>query len=414
MRVLEREKTVEQQVNLLRLLREHGRQTRRQLAHHSGYSLSLVRQLTQDLADSGYITAQGIAPFDGAGRPSQLWSITPESCYAVGLDVGGTTTRLTVLDAVGQVVFSQSTPTLQASSSLALLDNLARLVADALESLGSRRAQVRGLGVAFSAFVDFRRGQSLQAPNIAHAEALPLQEHLAAALGLPVLVDDSSRTMAIAEMRYGAARQSEAFLCVNVGAGIGSGIVIGGQLYRGPHGLAGEIGHIPLLLNGPRCRCGGSGCLETLASGSAIAARARYLLEHRTVSRMSELCDNDPAKVTTRIVTTAAQQGDELALSLLEEAGTWLGMGIATAVNLYSPDLVVLTGGVMRRNTLLLSIVQRQVDRYSLTQLPRPFPVVLTELDEMQGALGAATLILDMEYETGFAQRLAQMSAASP
>ena len=409
MRVIDRENTVEQQASILRLLRKHGPQTRRQLSHISRHSLSLIRQLTQELADQEYITPSGVAPFDSAGRPSQLWTIAPESCYAAGLDVGGTTTRLVILDALGQVVFSHTTPTIHATSGMDLLTHLTHIVQTALQSLDGKRALLRGLGVAFSAFVDFRHGQSLQAPNIAHAESLPIQDHLEAALGLPVLVDDSSRAMAIAEMHYGSARQSETFLCVNVGTGIGSGIVIDGQLYRGPRGLAGEIGHIPLLLNGTRCRCGGNGCLETLASGGAIASRARYLLEHRTYSRLSEMCQNDPAKVTTQMVTNAALEGDSMALNLLDEAGTWLGLGIATAVNLISPDMVVLTGGVMRRNTLLLSIVQRELNRYILKQLPRPFPVVLTKLDEMQGALGAATLILDTEYESGFMERLMQV-----
>ncbi len=412
MRVTDRENTVEQQVSLLRLLRKHGPQTVRQLSDKSGHSLSLIRQLTQELADNNHISPYGIAPLNGAGRPSQLWSITPENCYAIGLDVGGTTTRLVVLDAVGKVVFSRTTPTIHPTSSMALLNHLTQTVQTALQALDSGRVSVRGLGVAFSAFVDFQHGQSLQAPNIAYAESLPIQDHLVAALGLPVLVDDSSRTMAVAEMRYGAARHSESFLCINVGAGIGSGIMIGGQLYRGPWGLAGEIGHIPLLLNGTRCRCGGTGCLETLASGSAIAARARYLLEHRTYSRLSELCGGDPTKITTQMVTNAALEGDDLALSLLDEAGTWLGLAIATAVNLMSPDLVVLTGGVMRGNTLLLSIIQRELNHYTLTQLPRPFPLVLTELDEMQGALGAATLILDTEYEHGFMQRLMQVGTS--
>ncbi len=406
MRVIDRENTVDQQVAILRLLRRNGSQTRRQLSDTSGHSLSLIRQLTHDLADHGYISSHGIAPLDGAGRPSLLWSIVPESCYAVGLDVGGITTRLVVLDALGHVVLSQKTPTVQATSASALLDHLVDSIGLVFQKLGGQRQQLRGLGVAFSAFVDFRHGQSLQAPNIAYAESLPIQEHLEHAVGLPVLVDDSSRAMAIAEMHYGVARNSDTFLCVNVGAGIGSGVVIARTLYRGTRGLAGEIGHIPLLLNGPRCRCGGSGCLETLASGSAIANRARYLLEHRSYSRLSELCQNDPAKITAKLITTAALEGDSMALSLLEEAGVWLGMGIATAVNLYSPDMVVLTGGVMRQNNLLLSIVQREVDRHVLKQLPRPFPIVLTELDEMQGALGAATLILDTEYAQGFGERL--------
>lgn len=407
MRTADPENTIGQQVEMLRLLRTFGAQTRSELSQRSGYSISLVRQLTQRLFEHGLIREDGVTAQRTPGRPSQQWGLAPDACTAIGLDVGGNNTRLVVLDALGRVTHSRSAPTLQAESGTALLAYLAQFVRDELARLGLAPDAAAGLGIAYSGIMDSKRGTALEAPNIAASYQLPLQAALEAALQLPVQVDDSSRTMALAEMRYGAARGSSNFLCVNVGAGIGMGIISDGQLQRGT-GLAGELGHIPLQLHGERCRCGSRGCLETLASGSAIARQAQRRLAAGAASRLHDDCHGQPEQVSARMVTAAALSGDPLALELLREAGTWLGLGIATVFNLFAPEQVVITGGVMRRNHLLLGIVQEVAERYALPQFPRPLPIVLTALDESVAALGAATLILDAAFAGGFAARLSQ------
>ena len=411
MRVADPENSIGQQVELLRLLREHGAQTRSELSQRSGYSVSLVRQLTQRLQEHGLMREEGLAAQRTPGRPSQQWGLAPGACRAVGLDVGGNNTRLVVLDALGQVTHSASAATLQAESGDALLRFLAQFAREELTKSGLEPDTVAGLGIAFSGIMDAKRGTSLDAPNIAASHQLPLQTALEAALGVPVLVDDSSRTMALAEMRYGAGKGSSDFLCVNVGAGIGMGIISNGQLQRGT-GLAGELGHIPMQIHGERCRCGSQGCLETLASGSAIAAKARRMLEQGVASQLHEDCQYQPEQVSARLVTEAARSGDRLALDLLHDAGTWLGLGIETVMNLFAPEKVVLTGGVMRRNALLLQTVREVAERYALPQHPRPLPILLTPLDELAAALGAATLILDEAFESGFMERLSRADAS--
>ena len=405
MRVADPENTIEQQVELLRLLREHGAQTRRALSLHSGYSISQVRQLMQSLFQQNLIVEDSIEAQNAPGRPSHRWALSPEACYAVGLDVGGIYTRLVVLDTIGRVIYKQQIDTLQAATGSDLLVYLATFVRDQLALCGVRQEAISGMGVAFSGIMDFQRGTSIDAPNIAASHHLPLQAYLQKALGLPVIVDDSSRTMALAEKRYGAAQGSDNFLCVNVGAGIGMGIILNGQLHRGT-GLAGEIGHIPMQIDGESCHCGGQGCLETLASGRAIAAHARRKLEQGLPSILRDLSHDDPANISARLVTEAARAGDQLALDLLREAGTWLGLGVATVINLFAPERVVLTGGVMRRNDLLLAVVQEVAEYYTLPQFSRPLPIVLTRLDEQVAALGAATLILDSMFATGFREEL--------
>lgn len=407
MRVANPDNTVEQQLHILRLLRKHGAQTRRQLSEQTGYSVSLVRQLTQGLVEHGLMVEGGLTKINTPGRPSQVWSLAPDASCAVGLDVGGIHTRIVVLNTLGEVLHRQIIPTEPASSPSDMLTKLVLLVEATLNALGKQAERVRGVGVAFSGFIN-RRGDSLAAPNIAaiETEILPLQTHLAKALNLPVIVEDSSRTMALAEMRYGAARGYDNFIGVNIGAGIGTGIVIDGNLYVGELGLAGELGHIPVMPTGDRCRCGKLGCLETVASGNALAQRAGSRLNAGVQSQLRDLCDNDPSRLTAAMVTQAALAGDQIAQEILADAGMWVGMALGTLVNLFSPKLVVLTGGVMRGNTLLFGIIRQAAYQHMLTQIRADVSLVLTELDEQVGALGAATLILDAEFEQGFAERL--------
>jgi len=409
MRVADPENTITQQIELLRLLRE-GPRTRRNLSDSSGYSISLVRQHMQVLEANGLVVDDGKMTSDTRGRPSTRWSVDPDACLAVGLDVGGISMRIVAVDARGETLYRSTAPTPIAPTGDDLLRTLGVFVLSAFNALGTRRAFIRGLGISFSGFVDAQLGLSLDAANIVAAQQLPLQTYFHETIGVPIIVEDSSRAMAIAQMRYGAARGLQNFITINVGAGIGTGVVINGYLYRGDGGLAGELGHIPMLPDGAVCRCGSQGCLETLSSGSAIAARAQFQLEQSTPSLLHNLCHRRPETVTTLMVTNAARVGDKLAVEVLTEAGDWLGMATATAINLYSPRIVVFTGGVMRSNDLFLNIVEDAARRYILRQLPQPFPMVLSTLDDYEAALGAATLVIDHEFGQGFAQRLAAQS----
>mgnify|MGYP000708999048 CR=1 FL=1 len=402
------ESTINQQVEILRLLRKYGALTRRQLSERTGYSISLVRQLTEALAEQALITSSGSHTAEPRGRPSQLWSLKPDACITLGLDVSTHLVQAVALNARGDLMLHQKMPTPQAETPEAFLRALADFINGAKQELKLKTKAVCGLGVAYGGFVDFKRGLSLDAIHIAHSYELPLQRRLSALTGLPVIVDDRSRAMALAEARYGAAHGYNDCICVNVSVGIGTGIILDGQLFRGPLGLAGELGHIPVLPGGRPCRCGGRGCLETLASSTVLEGYGRDLITQGTPTLLHDLCEGIPERVTVQLIQQAAEAGDPAAISLFEYASQWLGTALATLANLFSIDLIVLTGSVMRGNPLLLEMVREQARSQFVPHIRDRVQIMLTELADSAPALGAATFVIDTEFDQGFAERLKQ------
>jgi N-acetylglucosamine repressor len=407
MRIPDPETTLNQQLDILRLLRTHGALTRRQLAEQMGCSVSLVRQLTEALVDHALIVPHGSHAAELRGRPSQLWSLAPDACIALGLDVSSHTTQVVALNAGGDLLLRRAMPTPHSDTPEAFLSALAAFVAAALRELGAQSEAVRGLGVAYGGFVDFKRGLSLDAIHIAHSFELPLQRRLSTLTGgLPVIVDDRARAMALAEARYGAARDHSDCICVSVSVGVGTGIILDGQLFRGPLGLAGELGHIPVLHGGRPCRCGGRGCLETLVSSAVIEAHGRDLIVQGVPTLLRDLCEGVPAQLTIEMIKRAAEADDAPARALLEYASQWLGAAVATLVNLFSVEMVVLTGSVMRGSPMLLDMVRQQARPQLIPHLRDRVQIVLTELADSAPALGAATFVIDAEFEQGLVERL--------
>lgn len=268
------------------------------------------------------------------------------------------------------------------------------ILALAKEVLGGKRPAA--VGVSFGGPV--REGVVLLSHHVPDWEDFPLAEWLREHFGAPVAVENDANAAALGEWRYGAGRGTRYFLYVTVSTGVGGGIVIGGELYRGADGLAGEIGHMVVDPDGPRCTCGRRGCLEAFAAGPAIARRARELLasHHRSGEGriILELVGGDPSRITAREVAAAAARGDPLAAEILREAGEALGFGLAQAITLLNPERVALGGGVVKAGEPFLAHVRKAAEMWA-------FPgarveIALAELGDDAPLWGAAALAQDL------------------
>ena len=268
------------------------------------------------------------------------------------------------------------------------------ILALAREVLGGKRPAA--VGVSFGGPV--REGVVLLSHHVPDWEDFPLAEWLREHFGAPAAVENDANAAALGEWRYGAGRGTRYFLYVTVSTGVGGGIVIGGRLYRGADGLAGEIGHMVVDPGGPRCTCGRRGCLEAFSAGPAIARRARELLasHHRSGEGriILELVGGDPSRITAREVAMAAARGDPLAAEILREAGEALGFGLAQAIALLNPERVALGGGVVKAGEPFLAHVRKAANAWA-------FPgarveIALAELGDDAPLWGAAALAQDL------------------
>ncbi len=288
---------------------------------------------------------------------------------AVGIDVGGTKIAAGVVDQHGHVLASRRTATPSDSS-----DELVEAVVGLVESLRTDHA-VEAVGLSVAAFVDRDRARVVTAPNLAWRD-VPLRDLVSSRTGLPAVVENDGNAAAWGERTFGAGRGVDDLLLVAVGTGVGGGIVLGGELRRGGHGMAAEIGHVTLVTDGRPCGCGRRGCLEQYASGSALVAAA-------------------PPDTDGPMLAEQAQSGDAGAVRLFEELGTHLGVGLASLVAVLDPEVIVLGGGVAEVGDLLLTPVRTAL----LAELPggpeRPAPrLVPALLGNTAGLVGAAHLAL--------------------
>lgn len=312
----------------------------------------------------------------------------------VGVDIGGTKIAASAVDASGTVLAAARRETPAQDPEL-----ICRAVADVVAELRTQVSAEHGedvaaVGVACAGFIDSGGQNVVFAPNLAWRDE-PLKPRLEEATGLPVVLENDANAAAWGEYRFGAGRGVEDMVLVTLGTGVGGGIVMDGQLVRGFHGMAAEVGHMRLVPDGYRCGCGNKGCWEVYASGTALEREARELVAGGSphAGALSERCGGETSRLTGEMVTRAAQSGDPAAVELLEDVGRWTGEGLASLVAVLDPAMLVIGGGVSTAGELVLVPARAAFSR-SLTGRGHRTPpsLVLAWLGNRAGMIGAADL----------------------
>ena len=319
-------------------------------------------------------------------RRSASWPVPP--ALSIGIDIGGTKVAAGVVDEQGVVLERLQEPT-PSHSPTAVEDAIVRLV----RQLRSRH-RVESVGIGAAGWVDNEQAVVRFSPHLAWRSE-PLKARLVERVDLPLIVDNDANAAAWAEYRFGAGRGSSVMVCITLGTGIGGGLVINRQLFRGTYGMAGEWGHMIAVPGGHWCECGNRGCWEQYASGNSLVREARALARTNspTAYRLLEMVGGDPDQITGPDVTAAAIAGEPNAIELLGDVGTWLGRGIANLAAALDPEVVVIGGGVSAAGDLLL-LPARQA--FSRTLTGRGFReearLELAHFRNDAGLIGAADL----------------------
>ncbi|HZT42915.1 MAG TPA: ROK family protein [Chthonomonadaceae bacterium] len=316
----------------------------------------------------------------------------------IGIDIGGTKSAVVLARTDGEILQRLSEPTRpDLRGPEAVLERLAAKVREVMAAGGVMADEVRGVGVSCGGPLDTRTGVVYAPPNLPGWEAVPVKQILEEALGLPVIVENDANATALAEWRFGAGQGARNLIFMTVGTGIGGGLILDGRLYRGTNDLAGEVGHQTILMDGPLCGCGKRGCLEALASGPAIARLARESLMYGRHKRVLALAGGKPASITAEHVVQAAKEGDSFARQILEDAGTYLGVGIANLIQILNPERVILGTIAVHAGDLLLEPVRKAVADYAWQRSRQVCEILPAALGDRAQDLAAVALVLPNE-----------------
>lgn len=316
--------------------------------------------------------------------------MTTERIY-LGLDIGGTKVLAVVARSDGETLAEQRCPTDSGASPDRVLHDAADAARDALRSTGLSLADAAAVGLAIAGPTDFAAGVVTSSPNLPRWRSVPAAAIVSDLLGLPAYLDNDANAAALGEHRFGAARGARHAVYLTVSTGIGGGIVIEGRIYRGASGSAGEFGHMSIRADDPpTCSCGGRGCLETLASGTAMEREARAAVERGEAPGLAALFgDGEP---TAELVEAAARGGDARALAIIEDAARYFGMGMANIVNALNPEVIVIGGGVSNMGDLYLGPAVRTMREQAFALPVGAVDVRPAELGGRSAALGAVAL----------------------
>ncbi|NDJ75954.1 MAG: ROK family transcriptional regulator [Chloroflexi bacterium] len=380
---------------LLNIIRSQGPLSRTQLTELSGLSVGAVSQIVTDLIETQWVTEAGESDSTG-GRRQVLLRLNPTAGYVVGLKLmenravcAVTDLEATVLSYLERSLPNRETPT-------AVAETLSQTVIHAVYEADIAREKVRGLGVGLAGVINSTAGIVHYSPFF-HWQNVPLADILAQELSLPVYLENDVNTLTITEQLFGPGHGVANFAVLTIGRGIGLGVVINHQLYRGHKGGVGELGHITLLPDGPLCDCGKRGCLEALAADPAILRELRHALDNGTPSCLTSDTMLDG-------LTQAAEQGDELAQDLLKTSGHYLGLGLATMVNLFCPSLIIISGEGVTAGPHRLDPMLDALRAHAFNGLLEDVDILIKHADDQAWARGAAGLVVGKLFESPLLQ----------
>ncbi|MFF3946285.1 ROK family protein [Streptomyces sp. NPDC001902] len=378
------------QARVLRLLRDAGPQSRAVLGDQVELSRSKLAVEVDRLLETGLVVPDGLAASRG-GRPSHNVRLAP-SLRFLGVDIGATSVDVAVTNAELEVLGHRAARFDVREGPVAVFEQVLAMAAE-LRATGAAES-FDGAGIGVPGPVRFPDGVPVAPPIMPGWDGFPVREAMSQELGCPVLVDNDVNLMALGEQHAGVARSVRDFLFVKIGTGIGCGIVVGGQVYRGVTGSAGDIGHIQVVPGGISCACGNHGCLEAYFGGSALARDAAAMA---AAGESAALADRLAAAgtLTSADVAAAAAAGDGAALDLIRQGGNRTGQVIAGLVSFFNPGLVVIGGGLTGLGHTLLASIRSQVYGQSLPLATGNLPIVLSELGPTAGVVGATRLISD-------------------
>jgi len=318
-----------------------------------------------------------------------------EQKLILGVDLGGTKIAAALATAEGEILTRGYCPTLGEAGSQAIISSILRTIEETMSSGKIRLSQLLGIGIAAAGIIDSDKGIVITSPNIPNLREVPVKHAVEQRFGIPTYVGNDATLAALGEWYFGLKKSVANLIYITVSTGIGGGIIANGKLYTGACGIAGEIGHMTIDVNGPKCNCGNIGCWEALASGTALAREATRQIREGANTSIAELVGGDLSRIDAKVVFQAAGGGDELANKLISRLAYYFGIGLVNLVNIFNPELILIGGGVAKMGDLLLQPAINLVKERAYVTLAYDVEIKPALLGDDSGVLGAVAFVLE-------------------
>ncbi|MDY7076178.1 MAG: ROK family transcriptional regulator [Chloroflexota bacterium] len=391
---------------VLNVVKAEGPVSRTDIVRLSGLSPATVSEITADLITEGLIYEKTAGDSTG-GRPPILLALNHEAAYVVGLKLAERQISAAITDIEATILCTLTVPVTGMTAVEQAVAALSEVVEQVIAEASVPRERVTGVGIGLAGIIDAERGICRYSPILGWRD-VPLKQLVEGQTGIPVCIDNDVNTLAMAEKWFGAGQGVDDFLVVTVGRGVGLGIVVNGQFYRGTWGGGGEFGHTVMDPNGPLCDCGKHGCLEAHVADPALVRAARE------VAARGDLDGIDPDHLTVEQVTELAQAGKESLQSIFAQAGQILGMGVANLINIFNPALIIVSGEGVRAGDLMFGPMQEAVAQYAFGGLVEDTEIFVQEWGDEAWAWGAASLVLQEIYKSPVHAGVPDVSLRSP
>jgi predicted NBD/HSP70 family sugar kinase len=358
-------------------------------------SLPLTIKILNELMEEGKVVETGYANSTGGRRP-QTYALKPELMYVVSVAMDQLITRIALLDMQNNFVGEVEQIELPLPNNPKALEQLTSHIDRFIKKSGIAKNKIVGIGIGMPGFVDVNKG--VNHSFLKSKQGQSLVSYIESVVHLPVLIDNDSSLIALAEFRLGTARHKKNVMVINIGWGIGLGMIVNGELFRGANGFAGEFSHIPLFTNNKLCSCGKTGCLETETSLLVIAEKAIRGLKEGKISVLKNLSLTH-VEDTYKTIMDAASRGDKFAVELLSEAGYNIGRGVAILIHVLNPELIILSGRGSAAGKIWLAPVQQAINEHCIPKISENTEVQISTLGYQAELIGGAVLVME-HYDT--------------
>jgi len=389
-------------VKITNLVRDDHGISRADLAKRSGLSAPTISRIVDGLIREGLVTEIGAGVSRGGRKPTLLRFSGVDS-FIIGIDLGTTNIHGFLTDLDAKVLAEIKTPTRVDGGFDRVMERTSEVISELRSHLGDRKGRVCGIGLAIAGLINRDREIVEFSPDF-HWHGVDVRAALSRThRDIPIIFDNVTRVMALGEIWYGAGRDYQDFIMINIGYGIGGGVIIRGTPLYGSQGMAGEFGHMTFEKDSDaQCECGNFGCLEALASGNAIAKAARKELERGAESDLRTACGGDLSRLTAEMVAHSAKRGDAVAWKVFDRAAEYIGLGIAGLINLYNPQAVFIGGGVAQAGDILFDRVRRTVQARALNKISGNVSILPATFGLKSAVMGAVSLILSSVVNLNF------------